>query len=119
MDIFSFCTTQNFYRKSGLSAGFTLGAVVDTPDLKKIPDFTLASVPRNRHVLNLYFREICIFDHLSQHKSAAVASQVHKSMRYGVERLLGIVYQHISYTGDHRLTISRSIIQDFIHSNIR
>ncbi len=65
----------------------------------------------------MYFREICIFDHLSQHKSAAVASQVHKSMRYDVERLLDIIYQHISHTGDHMLAISRSIIQDF--GNIR
>ncbi len=76
-------------------------------------------MPRNRHVLNLYFREICIFDHLSHHKSAAVTPQVQKSMRYDVERLLDIIHQHISHTGDHRLAISRSIIQDFMHSNIR
>ncbi len=60
MDIFSFCTTQNFFRKSELYAGFTLDAVIDTSEanqrhLKKILDFTLASVPRNRHVLNLFF----------------------------------------------------------------
>ncbi len=31
-DVFSFCTTQNVFRKSGLYAEFTLGVVVDTPE---------------------------------------------------------------------------------------